>query len=71
MTRKLIAIGNVLMQLTALGEIEDLEQARHLVRESFPAVMYEPRENDAWDGAKAALQADGGMVIWRWVKRHG
>lgn len=45
------AIGNVLVQLMALGEIAGLPEARQLVRDSFPVRTYEPQERDAWDEA--------------------
>jgi len=48
------AIGNMLMQLVALGECKNLREARKLVAASFPVVTYEPeaiggRWADAYD----------------------
>ncbi|HEY1291677.1 MAG TPA: rhamnulokinase family protein [Chloroflexota bacterium] len=37
------ALGNVLVQAIALGELASLEQARELVARSFPARRYEPQ----------------------------
>ena len=45
------ALGNMLMQGVALGQIESLEYARHLVRKSFPPSVYEPGESKEWDQA--------------------
>ena len=47
------AIGNILVQYMALGEIESIRDARGIVRESFPAALYEPQEPAAWDKAYA------------------
>ena len=43
------ALGNVLMQGIALGQIESLEHARNLVRKSFPPSIYLPGEPKDWD----------------------
>ena len=45
------AIGNICVQAMALGEIKDMAEARHIVRNSFEIKCYEPnRENAAmWD----------------------
>jgi len=45
------AIGNMLMQLVALGECKDLREARKLVAESFPIDVYEPEEGADWSAA--------------------
>jgi rhamnulokinase len=47
------AIGNVLMQAVALGEVGSVEQGRELVRRSFQTAVYEPRSFGAWDDAYA------------------
>lgn len=38
------ALGNVLMQMLALGYIDSLAQGRDIVRQSFPVVEYIPRD---------------------------
>lgn len=43
------AIGNILMQLSALGEIKNIEDARQIVRNSFDTVVYLPKDTDAWE----------------------
>ncbi len=43
------ALGNVLMQGIALGQIDSLEHARNLVRASFPPALYQPGEPQEWD----------------------
>ncbi|HHV93994.1 MAG TPA: rhamnulokinase [Firmicutes bacterium] len=43
------AAGNILMQAMALGEIKSLEEARQLIRRSFPVKVYEPQDKGPWD----------------------
>jgi rhamnulokinase len=43
------AIGNILVQAVALGQLADIAEARALVRRSFPVDVYEPRSAAAWD----------------------
>jgi rhamnulokinase len=45
------AIGNVLVQAIAHGDIGSISQAREIVRRSFPLQRYEPRNAAAWAGA--------------------
>ncbi|MCI3922597.1 rhamnulokinase [Paenibacillus sp. TRM 82003] len=42
------AIGNVVVQLIAAGDIADLASARRIVRDSFGVATYEPEASDAW-----------------------
>ncbi len=51
------AIGNVLMQAIAAGDIADVAQAREVVRRSFDLVEYHPHEDDRWAEATARLAA--------------
>lgn len=44
-------MGNLLVQLMALGEIRDLAQARQVVRDSTEVITYEPKDTDAWEEA--------------------
>ncbi len=51
------AIGNVIMQAVALGDLADLAEGRALIRRSFDVVTYEPSgDRAAWDEAYARLQ---------------
>jgi sugar (pentulose or hexulose) kinase len=43
------ASGNVLMQARATGQIESLEQAREIVRNSFELKEYQPQDVSRWD----------------------
>lgn len=43
------AIGNLLAQMLAKGEISDLEQGRELVRRSFPLAEYRPQNVSFWN----------------------
>ncbi len=45
------AIGNVMMQAVAAGEVADIAQARDVIRRSFPVEQYEPHDTAAWDEA--------------------
>jgi rhamnulokinase len=47
------AIGNMLVQLVALGECADLQEARALAAASFPVDVYEPENSGSWDSAYA------------------
>lgn len=49
------AIGNVLMQAIAAGEIADAAAARDVVRCSFEPVEYQPQASAAWAHAAARL----------------
>ncbi|HZQ10008.1 MAG TPA: rhamnulokinase family protein [Anaerolineae bacterium] len=43
------ALGNVLMQMLALGQIGSLAQGRELIRQSFEVKSYEPQDHAAWE----------------------
>ncbi|HAA24877.1 MAG TPA: rhamnulokinase [Ruminiclostridium sp.] len=45
------AIGNVLAQLIALKEISDVNQAREVVKRSFPTEEYLPEDTGVWEDA--------------------
>ncbi|MCC8190673.1 MAG: rhamnulokinase [Planctomycetes bacterium] len=46
------AVGNILLQLMALGDVASLAEARALVRDSFGTVTFEPTgDADRWDEA--------------------
>ena len=49
------ALGNVLVQAIALGDLPSLGAARDLVRQSFPLTRYEPRHRGEWDAAYEKL----------------
>ena len=42
------AIGNILLQMLALGQIRSLSEGREIVRRSFPVETYEPQESAVW-----------------------
>jgi len=44
-------VGNLLVQAMALGELSSLEEARAVVAESFPPVLYEPGPRGVWEDA--------------------
>lgn len=45
------AIGNILMQMLAIGAIGSLEEGRQVVRDSFATERFEPGEQAPWDEA--------------------
>jgi rhamnulokinase len=45
------AIGNILVQAMATGDVKSLADARAIVRASFDVKRYEPRDTQRWDGA--------------------
>lgn len=45
------AIGNVLVQAIALGDVESLAALRRIVRASFPVTTYKPHHSQAWEEA--------------------
>jgi rhamnulokinase len=45
------AIGNVMMQAVACGDVASIRQAREVIRESFPVSEYTPQTPDPWNEA--------------------
>ena len=45
------AIGNILVQALALGEIKDIKELRQIVINSFPIKEYIPNESNKWNDA--------------------
>lgn len=45
------AMGNVLVQAMATGDVKDLTHAREIVRNSFPVKRFEPHDTKPWDAA--------------------
>lgn len=45
------ALGNIIAQAIAAGEIKDIWQGREVIRNSFDIDTYEPRDTAAWDAA--------------------
>jgi rhamnulokinase len=50
------SLGNIIMQLSALGEIHSLAEGRAIVRGSFETKTYKPQNTRAWDTAFARFQ---------------
>ena len=42
-------MGNIAVQLIALGELEGLSQARQMIRESIQLKSYLPKQPGVWD----------------------
>jgi rhamnulokinase len=47
------ALGNILMQMLAMGQINSLREGRAVIRRSFPVETYQPQETQAWSDAYA------------------
>jgi rhamnulokinase len=45
------AIGNMIVQWIASGELADIWEARKVIRESFPVDAYEPEQHEEWENA--------------------
>ncbi len=43
------AIGNLMVQAIALGEVRDISKAREIVAASFPPAIYTPQEQGLWE----------------------
>jgi rhamnulokinase len=51
------AIGNILIQAIAMGDLGSLEDVRRVVRRSFPVTKYDFREQLAWQDAYERFKA--------------
>ncbi|MBN1250425.1 MAG: rhamnulokinase, partial [Anaerolineae bacterium] len=47
------ALGNVLVQAKALGQLASVAEGRQVIAQSFDLETYEPRDSGAWDEAYA------------------
>ena len=59
------AIGNILVQAMAVGDISSLDEGRAIVRRSFELETFEPKTSAAWDDAYErflALRASLGIT---------
>lgn len=43
------AIGNIVCQMIASGELADLKQGRAMIADSFETTVYHPADTAAWD----------------------
>jgi len=52
------AIGNIMMQAVAAGEVGSIAEAREVIRRSFPVETYEPHNTAAWnEGYERAVKS--------------
>lgn len=56
------AIGNLAVQWIAQREFANIREARAVIRDSFPLVVYEPVEREAWEDAYGRFRALAGLV---------
>jgi rhamnulokinase len=50
------AIGNIMMQMVASGEVNSIADARAVIRDSFPVIEYLPADPATWDEAFGRFQ---------------
>jgi len=50
------AIGNVVMQMIGSGKLHSIDEARRLIRNSFPVTTYLPQNTEAWNAPATAFQ---------------
>ncbi|WP_225446215.1 rhamnulokinase [Paenibacillus rhizovicinus] len=55
------ALGNLVVQWIAQGELSDIWEARKVIRESFPVTVYEPRDGAQWEEAYGKFRALAGI----------
>lgn len=51
------AIGNLMMQAVAAGDVAGIAQAREVIKNSFPVEEYEPQNSNAWNDAWDRFEA--------------
>jgi rhamnulokinase len=51
------AIGNILVQAMATGDVKSLAEARVIVRDSFDVKRYRPRETKRWEAAYSRFRS--------------
>ncbi|MGO4182347.1 rhamnulokinase family protein [Paenibacillus sp. TAF43_2] len=56
------AIGNMIVQWIASGQLADIWEARKVIRESFPVDVYEPEQHEAWESAYRAFKGTTGIA---------
>ena len=50
------ALGNIAMQMLAVGAVGSLDDARRIIERSFPVERFEPKRCDVWDAQYARFQ---------------
>jgi sugar (pentulose or hexulose) kinase len=45
------ALGNIMMQAVALGNISSIQEGREVIRRSCEVSTYQPKDTSAWDEA--------------------
>jgi len=54
------AIGNIMMQAVAAGDVASVAEARRVIRESFPVEVYDPAPSADWNAVWDRFQAISG-----------
>ncbi|MGO4544559.1 rhamnulokinase family protein [Paenibacillus sp. 2TAB23] len=56
------AIGNLVVQWIASGELADIWEARRVIRDSFPVDTFEPEQPEAWEKAYVTFREKTGIA---------
>ncbi|BBH18920.1 L-fuculose kinase [Paenibacillus baekrokdamisoli] len=56
------AIGNLVVQWIAQGELSDIWEARKVISDSFPVTIYEPEQFEAWEDAYGTFRRVTGLA---------
>ncbi|WP_139992489.1 rhamnulokinase [Paenibacillus paridis] len=56
------AIGNMIVQWIASGQIADIWEARKVIRDSFPVDVYEPQQPEEWENAYGSFKQKTGIA---------
>ena len=59
------ALGNVMLQAVAVGELPDIAAGRASIGESLELVTYAPRRGDGWTEAQMRYGGMGAAVAGR------
>jgi sugar (pentulose or hexulose) kinase len=60
------ALGNILLQMIAVGDLADLAEGRMLIDRSFPTEVFLPTNTDRWEEQyHRFLAVTGNPTIWR------
>ncbi|MFX3633339.1 MAG: rhamnulokinase [Candidatus Pristimantibacillus sp.] len=57
------AIGNMVVQWIANGDLSDIWEARKVIRESFPIDVYEPEQKSEWEEAYGRFVTTTGLPL--------
>ncbi|REE78949.1 rhamnulokinase [Paenibacillus taihuensis] len=56
------ALGNLVVQWIAQGELADIWEARQVIRDSFPVTVYDPQDQSQWEEAYGKFRGLAGLA---------